>query len=193
MFTSLAMSNRTLSSFAIVLGILYPALVYALQSTLSQGAFVAVAVAAIALRAATLDKAAAPLWRGPLLMAIPALLILLLIAPNMAAKAYPVAISLAAAAVFGGSLIAPPSLIERIARLQEPDLPAEGQAYCRKVTLVWTVWLLLNALIAGLLAWTGHDAAWAIWTGIAAYAVMAMLFLGEIAIRRRIRKKPAMS
>jgi uncharacterized membrane protein len=130
------MNNRALSSFAIGLGIFYPALVYGLQSTLSQGAFVAIAVAAIGLRAATLDKASAPLWRGPLLMAIPALLILLLIAPNMAAKAYPVAISLAAAAVFGWSLIAPPSLIERIARLQEPDLPVEGQAYCRKVTLV---------------------------------------------------------
>jgi uncharacterized membrane protein len=187
------MNNRTISSFAIMLGISYPVLVYALQSTLSQGSFVAIAVAAIALRVATLDNASARLWRGPLLTAIPALLILLLIAPNLAAKAYPVAISLAAAAVFGWSLIAPPSLIEHFARLQEPDLSEDGQAYCRKVTLVWTVWLLLNALIAGLLAWTGQDAAWAIWTGIVAYAVMALLFLGEIAIRRRIRKKPVMS
>ena len=177
------MSNRTFSSFAIGLGVFYPALVYALQSTLSQGGFVAIAVATIALRVATLDKASAQLWRGPLLMAVPALLIVLLVAPDKAAKAYPVAISLAAAAVFGGSLIAPPSLIEQIARLQEPDLPEEGQAYCRKVTLVWTVWLLLNALIAGLLGWTGQDSAWAIWTGIVAYAVMALLFLGEIAIR----------
>ena len=61
------------------------------------------------------------------------------------------------------------------------------------MTLVWTVWLLLNALIAGLLGWTGHDAAWAIWTGIVAYVVMALLFLGEIAIRRRIRNKSVVS
>jgi uncharacterized membrane protein len=183
------MSKHVLPGIAMALGILYPALVYALQSTLSQGAFVAIAVAAIALRVATLGEAQARLWRGPLLMAIPALLIVLLIAPGMAAKAYPVAISLAAALVFGGSLIAPPSLIERIARLREPDLSEEGQAYCRKVTLVWTVWLVLNALIAGVLGWTGPDSAWAIWTGIAAYAVMGLLFLGEIAIRRRVRKK----
>jgi uncharacterized membrane protein len=183
------MSNRTFSSLATGLGIFYPALVYALQSTLSQGGFVAIAVATIAMRVATLDKASAPLWRGPLLMAVPALMIVLLVAPGMAAKAYPVAMSLAAAAVFAGTLIAPPSLIEQIARLQEPDLSEEGQAYCRKVTLVWTVWLVLNALIAGLLGWTGQDSAWAIWTGIVAYAVMALLFLGEIAIRRRIRKK----
>ena len=90
-------------------------------------------------------------------MAVPALLIVLLVAPDKAAKAYPVAISLVAAAVFGGSLITPPSLIEQIARLQEPHLPEGGQAYCRKVTLVWTVWLLLNALIAGLLGWTGQE------------------------------------
>ena len=183
------MSNRTFSSFAIGLGVFYPALVYALQSTLSQRGFVAIAVATIALRVATLDKAWAPMWRRPLLMAVPALLIVLLVAPDKAAKAYPVAISLVAAAVFGGSLIAPPSLIEQIARLQEPDLPEEGQAYCRKVTLVWTAWLLLDGLIAGLLGWTGQDSAWAIWTGIVAYAVMALLFLGEIAIRRQIRKK----
>ena len=187
------MSNRTLSTFAIGLGVCYPALVYALQSTLSQGSFVAIAVAAIALRAGTLDKASAPLWRGPLLMTVPALLIVLLVAPSMAAKAYPVAVSLAAAAVFGWSLIAPPSLIEQIARLREPDLSEDGQAYCRKVTLVWTVWLVLNALIAGLLGWTGQDSAWAIWTGIVAYVVMALLFLGEIAIRRRVRKKSVVS
>lgn len=193
MSSSLAMSNRTVSSLAIGVGVCYPALVYALQSTLSQGGFVAIAVATIALRVATLDKASAPLWRGPLLMVVPALLILLLIAPDKAAKAYPVAVSLAAAAVFGGSLIAPPSLIEQIARLQEPDLSEEGQAYCRKVTLVWTVWLVLNAFIAGLLGWTGQDSAWAIWTGIVVYAVMALLFSGEIAIRRRIRKKSVMS
>ena len=187
------MSNRTVSSFAIGLGVFYPALAYALQSTLSQGGFVAIAVATIALRVATLDKTSAALWRGPLLMAVPALLIVLLVAPGMAAKAYPVAISLAAAAVFGGSLIAPPSLIEQIARLQEPNLSKEGQTYCRNVTLVWTVWLVLNALIAGLLGWSGQDAAWAIWTGIVAYAVMALLFLGEIAIRRQIRKKSVVS
>jgi uncharacterized membrane protein len=193
MFSSSAMSNRVLPGFAIALGVFYPALVYALQSTLSQGAFVAIAVATIALRVATLDKSSAPLWRGPLLMTVPALLIVLLVAPGMAAKAYPVAISLAAAAVFGGSLIAPPSLIEQIARLQEPDLSEEGQAYCRKVTVVWTVWLVLNALIAGLLGWTGQDSAWAIWTGIVAYVVMALLFLGEVAIRRQIRKKSVAS
>ena len=193
MCSLLAMSNRTFSSFAIGLGVFYPALVYVLQSKLSQGSFVAIAVATIALRAATLGKASAPLWRGPLLMAVPALLIVLLLAPGKAAKAYPVAISLAAAAVFARSLIAPPSLIEQIARLREPDLSKEGQAYCRKVTLIWAVWLVLNALIAGLLGWMGPDFAWAIWTGIVAYAVMALLFLGEIAVRRRIRKKSAVS
>jgi uncharacterized membrane protein len=187
------MSSRAYSSFAIALGVIYPALVYALQSTLSHGSFVAIAVAIIALRVATLDKASAALWRGPLLMAIPAILLVLLVAPDMAAKAYPVAISLAAAAVFGGSLIAPPSLIERFARLQEPDLPEEGKDYCRKVTWVWTVWLVLNAIIAGVLGWTGQDTAWAIWTGIVSYVVMALLFLGEMVVRRYVRKKLVVS
>jgi uncharacterized membrane protein len=52
--------------------------------------------------------------------------------------------------------------------------------------------LVLNALIAGILGWTGWIRL-GIWTGIVAYVVMALLLLGEIAIRRRIRKTPAVS
>ena len=54
--------------------------------------------------------------------------------PVIAARAYPVAISLAMAAIFAASLRHPPTIVERIARLSEPDLPPEGVAYTRQVT-----------------------------------------------------------
>ena len=58
------------------------------------------------------------------------------------------AISLAVATIFAASLRFPPTVIERIARLTEPDLPPEGVIYTRKVTVVWVAFLLVNAAIS---------------------------------------------
>ncbi|CDU09568.1 Predicted membrane protein (fragment) [Vibrio diabolicus] len=52
---------------------------------------------------------------------------------------YPVVVNVCMLCVFGLSLKQPQSIIERLARLQEPDLPASGVAYTRKVTMVWCV------------------------------------------------------
>jgi uncharacterized membrane protein len=94
--------------------------------------------------------------------------------------------SIAIAAVFAMSLAHPPSLIERYARLRHPELPPEGRSYCRAVTMVWTAWLSVNALVALLLAVFGSDAAWALWTGVIAYLVMGFLFAGEFVLRRMV-------
>jgi uncharacterized membrane protein len=108
----------------------------------------------------------------------------------LAVKAYPVAVSLAAASVFGATLLHPPSLIERFARLREVDLPPAAHSYCRKVTIVWTVWLSANTIIAAILALPGNDAAWALWTGLLAYLIMGALLAGEIVVRHIMRGRP---
>jgi uncharacterized membrane protein len=109
----------------------------------------------------------------------------------MAAKAYPVVISLAVAAVFALSLVFPPSVVERIARLREPDLPPDGVAYTRKVTWVWVVWLALNAAIAAALAAWAPLKVWALWTGLLSYLVTGLLFAGEMLVRRHVRGRAA--
>src|SRR5262249_4208026 len=75
------------------------------------------------------------------------------------------------------------------ARLREPDLPLAGQSYCRKVTIVWAVWLSANTIIAAALALAANDEAWAIWTGFIAYLVMGALFAGEMAVRHIVRRR----
>jgi uncharacterized membrane protein len=109
----------------------------------------------------------------------------------LAVKGYPAAISLAAAIVFGATLFRPPSMIERFARLREPELPPAARSYCRKVTIVWTIWLSANTIISAVLAIPGNDAAWALWTGLVAYMIMGALFAGEIAVRRILLGTPA--
>lgn len=54
-------------------------------------------------------------------------------------KFYPVVVNICMLCVFAFSLKQPQSIIERLALLQEPELPPSGVAYTRKVTMVWCV------------------------------------------------------
>lgn len=180
--------TRIIAAAVVIASVIYPPMVYATRAAVSPLAFVAAALALIGLRAATLNAAEAKSWRKPLLLCALAIGCLAALDPQAAVKAYPAALSAAAAAVFALSLLHPPSLIERIARLREPDLPYEAQAYCRGVTFVWALWLTANAAIAALLAVAGSDEAWALWTGLIAYIVMGCLFGGEILVRRVMRR-----
>lgn len=168
-------------------GMLYPALVYAARETVPPVVFVALALGLIGLRLVLPGGAAMRVWRLPLLGGAVALAALLPLDPWLAARAYPVVLSLGFAVAFAVTLRHPPSLIERLARLREPDLPPEGRTYCRTVTWVWAVWLTVNAAIAAGLAVAGSDAAWALWTGLLSYVAMGVLFAGEWVIRRRVR------
>ena len=111
------------------------------------------------------------------------LAVLLAVSPTIAARAYPVAISLATATVFALSLHHPPTIIERIARLTQPDLPAAAIVYTRRVTVVWVAFLLINAAISLWTALWGTLDQWALWNGLLSYLAMGVLFAGEYLIR----------
>ncbi|UOO80723.1 hypothetical protein LVJ83_06910 [Uruburuella testudinis] len=101
---------------------------------------------------------------------------------------YPVWVNLLMLALFGGSLPAKQSLIERLARLQHPDLPPEGVRYTRRVTQIWCVFFILNGAIAALLAWRQLHDWWMIYTGIIAYVLMGLLMGGEWVYRKVVLK-----
>lgn len=107
---------------------------------------------------------------------------------SLGLKFYPVLISLGMLCLFGWSLLYPPSAVERIARLQEPDLDDQGVAYTRKVTQVWCLFFLFNAAIAGATIWSGSDKLWALYNGLISYLLMGLLFAVEWLIRRKIRR-----
>ena len=103
------------------------------------------------------------LMPGWAFLLIPCVLVLLLaLRPVLAVQAYPPLVSLSLAAAFAWSLARPPSAIERLARLTNPDLPPEAIAYTRTVTKVWIAFFLANATIAIVCAVAFSVAVWAL-------------------------------
>lgn len=104
-------------------------------------------------------------------------------------KLYPFLVNLGMLALFGFSLVYPPTVIERIARIREPDLPAKGVAYTRRVTQVWCVFFIFNGSMALFTAfWSSHDF-WSLYNGVIAYLLMGLLFAAEYAIRMRFKRR----
>ena len=161
----------------------YPVLVYLGRDQIPLFVFVSGACLLLVLRAVFVPGGGIALLRLPLLIAAFAIGILGMIDPATAAKAYPAILSGLVVTVFANSLRHPPSLIERFARIKDPQLASVGQNYCRWLTGVWAIWLLANTLIAGGLAVWASIGLWTLWTGFISYLVMGTLFVGEIVLR----------
>ncbi|MFC5474837.1 hypothetical protein [Paraherbaspirillum soli] len=104
-------------------------------------------------------------------------------------KLYPVLVNAGMLAVFGYSLYAPPSAIERLARLTDPSLPDYAIAYTRRVTQVWCGFFLINGLLALATACWASPAVWSLYTGVIAYVAMGLLFAGEYAVRILVKRR----
>ena len=102
---------------------------------------------------------------------------------------YPVAMNLAMLSAFAFTLRQPPSMIERFARLAEPELPDDAIGYCRNVTVVWCVFLGLNGLAALGTALHGDMKLWTLYNGLIAYLLMGLLFAVEYGVRCYVRRK----
>jgi len=109
-----------------------------------------------------------------------------LAAPALLLYAPPVLINLALAIVFGNSLRAPrEALITTFARMEHAELPADLALYTRRLTLVWTALFAAMAAVALALALAGSLATWSTFTNVVSYLLVAALFAGELAYRRR--------
>ena len=174
----------------VAFGVAYPLIVYAGIDHVSPAIFVALALAVLGMRVAWArgDKRADTLSIA--LIAVGLALIALLFYDGMiAAKAYPVLMSLAFAALFGGSLVFPPTLVERFAALTGTVTTNPARRYMRRVTLVWFVFLLANAGISAWTALAGDSAVWAFYNGFLSYLFMGILMGGEFLIRLRIQQR----
>ncbi|MFB4392663.1 MULTISPECIES: hypothetical protein [unclassified Pseudomonas] len=100
---------------------------------------------------------------------------------------YPVLINAFMLVWFGSSLLHGMPVAERLARLREPQLPAQGVRYTRRVTQVWCLFFLVNGLIAAGLTLWAPLAWWTLYNGLLAYAAMGLLFVGEWLVRERVR------
>lgn len=104
-------------------------------------------------------------------------------------KLYPVLVNTVLLIVFAASLRHPPSMIERLARLREPDLDAQGVVYTRRVTQVWCGFFVLNGSIALATCLWASDKTWALYNGLIAYGLIGLLMGGEWLLRQHVRAR----
>ncbi|MFT5487772.1 MAG: putative membrane protein [Paracoccaceae bacterium] len=104
---------------------------------------------------------------------------------------YPVAMNVLMFALFFTSLLRPPSIIERIARVTTPDLPEVAVAYTRKVTMVWCGFFVLNGSMALYTTLNTSLGFWAVYNSLISYSLIGMLLGGEYLVRRVVKRKMA--
>jgi uncharacterized membrane protein len=104
-------------------------------------------------------------------------------------KFYPVVVSFFLLASFAWSVISPPTVIERIARITDPGLSPSGVRYTRKITLVWCGFFLCNGIVALYTALFASFATWALYNGFIAYVLIGCLCAGEYLYRNTYLKK----
>jgi uncharacterized membrane protein len=107
--------------------------------------------------------------------------------PSRAARLYPVFMNAMMFVTFAATLFHPPSMIERFARVFEPELDARAIPYTRRVTQVWLGFFILNGGIALWTALDGTQAQWAIYNGAICYLLSGLLLGGEFLVRQRVR------
>mgnify|MGYP000030846623 CR=1 FL=1 len=103
-------------------------------------------------------------------------------------KLYPVLMNALMFSVFFTSLLRPPSAVERLARIQEPELDAHGVAYTRKVTMLWCVFFLMNGAIALWTVFVGTMAQWTLYNGFISYVLIGVLMAVEFTVRLWVKK-----
>lgn len=184
--TGKANANRLIGFGLLLAGLAYPFAVYLGLEHLSPRLF-ALLLGALWL-ARILGGQQTPLSRTLAVVALLFCLLLGVAGEPALLRWYPVLISLALLGLFAGSLCAGMPIIERLARLSEPELPPAAVRYTRQVTWVWVGYFVINAGIASGLALWAPLSWWTLYTGLIAYLLMGLLFAGEWLVRQRIRK-----
>ena len=134
-------------------------------------------------------------WRMPQARYLAAAAAVLLVAlgglghAELGMRAYPVAVNAVMLAIFLSSLWRGVPVIERLARLREPELPAAGIRYTRNVTWAWCGFFILNGAIASWTALYASLATWTLYNGAISYGLIAVMFTGEWLIRHQLRSR----
>jgi uncharacterized membrane protein len=144
------------------------------------------------LRVWSLRRAVGPLGRVMLLLALVGSVLCLaslLLRSQHLLLWYPLVVNALMLLLFGSSLWSAMPLVERLARLREPDLPPRAVRYTRRVTQVWCGFFIFNGSMALATCLLNDVTLWTLWNGCISYLLMGSLMGGEWLLRQRIRKQ----
>ena len=100
---------------------------------------------------------------------------------------YPIIVNVLMLGVFFSSLWQKETMVERFARLQEPDLPDYAICYTRTVTKVWCLFFILNGSISFMTSFMSLDI-WTLYNGLISYLLAGLLFAIEFVTRLYIKR-----
>jgi uncharacterized membrane protein len=163
--------------------LLYPLAVYWLLDTLGAAVLGILLIALLALRL----NAVTDLLPGRAYFLVIAIAlagaVTLLGGGTLALKSYPTIISLILLAVFGYTVLVPPSMVERIAKAAGSRFTHRTAPYTRRVTIVWCVFFAINAFVSAWISVSGSMEAWTFYNGFFAYVIMGAFFVTELVVR----------
>jgi uncharacterized membrane protein len=177
--------NRLIGLGLLLAGLLYPFAVYYGMEHFAPWQFGLLLGGLWLARALTGGRRPGSLWMAVAAMAF--CLLLALFDSPLLLRWYPVLISGFMLALFGLSLKYGPPVVERLARLSEPELPARAIRYTRQVTIAWCVFFLCNGLLAAALTLWAPLSWWMLYNGLISYGLMGLLFAIEWLLRQRVR------
>ena len=177
--------NRLIGLGLLLAGLLYPFAVYYGMEHFAPWQFALLLGGLWLARALTGGRRPGSLWMAVAAMAF--CLLLALFDSPLLLRWYPVLISGFMLALFGLSLKYGPPVVERLARLSEPELPARAIRYTRQVTIAWCVFFLCNGLLAAALTLWAPLSWWMLYNGLISYGLMGLLFAIEWLLRQRVR------
>ncbi len=103
----------------------------------------------------------------------------------VAVKLIPAFVYLSLAMLFGHTLMAPPSLCERLVRVLYPEFKPGISEYLNQLTWIWTGFFAINVVICALLPFLAGEEVWMFYTGVWVYVLMGALVVGEYFYRPR--------
>jgi uncharacterized membrane protein/acyl-CoA synthetase (AMP-forming)/AMP-acid ligase II len=109
-------------------------------------------------------------------------------------KLYPITVSAMLLFVFGSTLFwMKPNMILRFASMADKTIiggPYEKRVteYCRKVTVIWCVFFILNGCAAAYTTFCCSTEVWSLYNGGISYILMGVLFTGEFIVRKLVQR-----
>jgi len=131
-------------------------------------------------------------WTSLLLLAVG--LVCFITGSALILKFYPLLMNILFLAAFGITCFAPPNMIFRFAAMQDRSIKGSlgekrVESYCRKVTIAWCGFFMVNGSIAAWTIFSGSDVLWSVYNGGISYILIGIFFAGELIIRKMVQKK----
>ncbi len=105
---------------------------------------------------------------------------------------YPILVNLVFLTMFTYTLFSSPNMVFRFAVLQDKSIlesPKKDSInrYCRKVTIVWITFFIINCLISLSTSIWGDIYIWTLYNGVISYILMGLIFGIEFIIRKSLK------